>query len=74
MLGTWNFTTKTKNADICQVEEKDIEVVMTRSKDNYVSLKDRCKIANKSKADLFVSIHRNSAELGNGVELWINSN
>lgn len=25
MLGTWNFTTKTKNADICQVEEKDIE-------------------------------------------------
>lgn len=25
MLGTWNFTTKTKNADICQMEEKDIE-------------------------------------------------
>ena len=25
MLGTWNFSTKTKNADICQMEEKDIE-------------------------------------------------
>ena len=46
---------------------------MTREKDKEVSLQDRCKFANKKKADLFVSIHRNSAESGNGIEIWANS-
>ena len=56
-----------------QLEAKGIKTVMTREDDSYISLSDRCKKANKSKADLFVALHRNSAESGNGVEIWVNS-
>lgn len=55
------------------LEKQDIKVVMTRDNDITLSLRDRCRIANKKKADLFVSIHRNSAEKGNGIEIWTNS-
>jgi N-acetylmuramoyl-L-alanine amidase len=36
------------------------EVVMTRSKDTYLSLEERTAIANTQNADLFVSIHTNA--------------
>ena len=55
------------------LKEQGIKTVMTRTNDTYVSLRERCKIANKKRADLFISIHRNSAEQGNGVEIWTNS-
>ena len=55
------------------LEDQDIKVVMTRNNDATLFLQDRCKIANKRKADLFISIHRNSAETGNGIEIWTNS-
>lgn len=51
----------------------NINVVMTRSDDTFISLDQRCEVANSICADLFVSIHRNSADIGNGVEIWINS-
>ncbi len=40
----------------------DIKVVYTRSTDKYVELAQRAAIANKNKADLFISIHVNSAK------------
>lgn len=55
------------------LEEHGIKTVMTRDNDTNVSLKQRCKIANRKEADLFISIHRNSAEQGNGIEIWTNS-
>ena len=55
------------------LNNEGIKTVMTRTNDTYVSLRERCKIANKKRADLFISIHRNSAEEGNGVEIWTNS-
>ena len=55
------------------LKKKNIKVVMTRDKDKAVSLEERCNIANRKKADLFVSIHRNSAKTGNGIEVWCNS-
>lgn len=45
-----------------QLLEKGFNVCMTREDDTFVELKDRCIIANKQKADIFVSIHCNSAE------------
>ena len=40
---------------------KNVEVIMTRTDDEYVSLDDRAGMANFFNADLFISIHANSA-------------
>ncbi len=37
------------------------KLILTRSKDVFISLKKRGEIANKAKADLFISIHANAA-------------
>ncbi len=42
-------------------KEKQFKVIMTRTKDVYVSLDERAKIANDARADLFISIHCNSS-------------
>jgi len=42
-------------------EELGLDVVLTRSTDVFVELKERTAIANKVGADLFVSIHANAA-------------
>jgi N-acetylmuramoyl-L-alanine amidase len=39
----------------------DVDIIMTRRDDVYPSLYERCDIANRAKADLFISIHLNSA-------------
>jgi N-acetylmuramoyl-L-alanine amidase len=40
---------------------KDYNVIMTRTEDVFIPLKDRTKIADSARADLFVSIHCNAA-------------
>lgn len=42
------------------LESYGYTVVMTRKTDIYVSLQERCDIANNSEADFFISIHNNS--------------
>lgn len=42
----------------------DVKVVYTRSNDTFVELNRRARIANKAKADLFISIHTNSTAAG----------
>ena len=51
---------------------KDYNVVMTRTGDYFVPLQERANIGNKAKADLFVSIHLNSAgsSSANGAEVF----
>ena len=57
------------------LEDRGYTVVMTRDNDSDVSLADRCKIANKARASLFVSIHRNSSTSpdATGMEMWVHS-
>lgn len=43
------------------LQAKGCNVVMTRTKDVYMDLYDRCDIANEAKGDLFVSIHANAS-------------
>jgi N-acetylmuramoyl-L-alanine amidase len=52
--------------------EKNINVVMTRTDDSHLELSDRVKIANNLKADIFVSIHGNSSTTSspNGTETY----
>lgn len=46
-------------------EFEDVEVVYTRDKDKYLTLQERAQIANKSKGNLFISIHCNSLDKRN---------
>src|SRR5919204_3265893 len=41
--------------------DRDLEVILTRDEDSFVSLEDRARIANEAKGDLFISIHCNAA-------------
>lgn len=46
---------------LIEKELKDIKVVYTRKTDVFVELNERARIANKNKADLFISIHTNAS-------------
>lgn len=50
----------------------DIEVLMTRDKDVYLSLEERTAFANKHEANLFISIHLNASpkEKAHGIETY----
>ncbi len=44
----------------------DVKVLYTRDRDVFVKLDERANIANKAKADLFVSIHTNAVDRSQG--------
>ncbi len=73
------FGTEEKNIvlDIAQrlrrnLEQNGIKVIMTRTKDEFISLEKRTEIASQSKSDLFVSIHANASRMKNarGMEIY----
>lgn len=54
------------------LEERGIKIIMTRQTDTFVSLPKRSEMANKSGADLFVSVHINASRTKslNGFECY----
>lgn len=50
-----------KLGKLIEEQYKDVKVIFTRTTDVFVELEDRAQIANKAKADLFISIHCNAA-------------
>lgn len=51
--------------------QQGYQVIMTRSRDEYIQLAERAKVANNAKADIFLSIHFNSAgsDKAKGIEV-----
>ena len=57
-----NLAIALKVGDLLKQNCPDVDVLYTRSTDVFVTLSGRADIANKAKADLFVSIHTNAIE------------
>ncbi len=55
-----NLAVALKLGRLIQQKSPGVEVVYTRRKDVFVPLMKRAEVANKAKADLFISIHTNS--------------
>lgn len=53
----------------------DFKIIMTRETDKFITLGDRCKIANQNNCNLFISIHINSAtnSMASGIETHVYS-
>ncbi len=54
-------------------KEKNIKIIYTRTTDVFIELANRPKMANKAKADLYISIHCNSVKnfAPNGTETFV---
>lgn len=67
-----NLRHATLVGDMLKERNPEIKVIYTRDKDEFIELKERAGIANRNKADLFVSIHTNSSKnkSANGIETF----
>ena len=68
-----NLAIALKLGNLIQASLKDVRVIYTRDKDNFVELYRRAAIANESKAGLFISIHCNANKnhLLKGAETYV---
>ena len=62
-----------KLGELIKKEFPGVKIIYTRSKDEFIGLAKRARIANEIGADLFISIHANAVEnrSANGFESWV---
>ncbi len=60
-----NLSVALKLGKLIEKKMKDVDVVYTRDDDTFLTLQERADKANKSKGDLFISIHTNSVDKAN---------
>lgn len=58
---TINLKVAKYTGEYIKQKHPDVKIIYTRSKDVFIDLDKRADIANKNKANLFISIHTNSA-------------
>ena len=70
---TINLNVALKMGKLIEENCKDVKVIYTRKNDVFVELYKRADIANKAGADMFISIHTNSAKnkSANGAETYL---
>ena len=62
-----NLSVALKLGEKISVNHDDVKVIYTRTADRFIELDERANIANRNKADLFISIHTNSVKKGSTV-------
>lgn len=57
-------------------DDPNLEIILTRNADEFMTLQDRVKLINSKNADLLVSLHLNAAnsEDRSGIELFVSEN
>lgn len=62
-----------KTGEYIEQNIKNVKIIYTRKSNEFVELRERAEIANRNKADLFISIHANSHPQKStyGAETWV---
>ena len=70
---TLNLNVALQLGDMIKEAYPEVDVIYTRSTDVFIPLRTRADIANKNKADLFISIHTNASDSHNafGAETFV---
>lgn len=63
-----NLAVALKLGQLIEDKNGDVRVVYTRKTDRFIELDERANIANRNKADLFISIHTNAVKRGSTVQ------
>ena len=62
-----NLAVALKLGSLISEKHNDVKVIYTRKTDVFIELDERANIANRNKADLFISIHTNAVKRGSTV-------
>ena len=65
---TINLAVALKLGSFIEQRSEGVKVIYTRKTDRFIELDERADIANRNKADLFISIHTNAVKRGSAVQ------
>ena len=63
-----NLAVALKLGSLIERRSQGVKVIYTRKTDRFIELDERAEIANRNKADLFISIHTNAVKRGSTVQ------